>query len=88
MHRRLVSQLSQNMNFVVDLSVHEFITMHANCRLTESIESTVQRVIDCANDLTGEKFSPDCSITQLSGGQTRALIIHRLVGRGTDCVDR
>ncbi len=75
MHRRLVAQLSQNMNFVVDLSVHEFITMHANCRLTEDIESTVQRVIDCANDLTGEKFSPDCSITQLSGGQTRALMI-------------
>ncbi len=75
MHRKMVAQLSQNMNFVVDLSVHEFITMHAHCRLTENIESTVQRVIDCANDLTGEKFSYDCSITQLSGGQTRALMI-------------
>ena len=32
-------------------------------------------VIACANDLAGERFSADVSLTQLSGGQTRALMI-------------
>lgn len=73
--RKLVAQLSQNMNFVVDLSVRDFIGMHAHCRMVAKPEAMVERVIACANDLTGEKFSPETSITQLSGGQTRALMI-------------
>jgi len=73
--RKLVAQLSQNMNFVMDLSVREFIGMHAQCRLVAQPEAMVERVIDCANELTGEKFSPSLSVTQLSGGQTRALMI-------------
>jgi ABC-type antimicrobial peptide transport system, ATPase component len=72
---KLVAQLSQNMNFVVDLTVQEFITMHATCRHIRDIEQTVARVIACANDLTGEKFLPSTPVTQLSGGQTRALMI-------------
>jgi ABC-type lipoprotein export system ATPase subunit len=73
--RKLVAQLSQNMNFVVDLSVLEFITMHAHCRMVGEPEATAAEVIACANRLTGEKFSPEVSVTQLSGGQTRALMI-------------
>jgi ABC-type lipoprotein export system ATPase subunit len=73
--RRLVAQLSQNMNFVVDLSVGEFIALHAQCRMVAAPEETAARVIACANALTGEKFSPQVSVTQLSGGQTRALMI-------------
>ena len=38
-------------------------------------EVMAERVIACANALTGEKFSPEVSVTQLSGGQTRALMI-------------
>ena len=30
---RLIAQLSQNMNFVVDLDVGEFVAMHAECRM-------------------------------------------------------
>lgn len=73
--RKLVAQLSQNMNFVVDLTVRDFITMHARCRMVEAPEDKAAEVIACANALTGEKFSPDASVTQLSGGQTRALMI-------------
>lgn len=73
--RKLVAQLSQNMNFVVDLTVQEFISMHALCRRVAAPEAMAAEVIRCANDLTGEKFSPQVSVTQLSGGQTRALMI-------------
>ena len=73
--RKLVAQLSQNMNFVVDLSVRELIEMHARCRMVADPEGMALTVIACANALTGEKFAADTSVTQLSGGQTRALMI-------------
>jgi ABC-type lipoprotein export system ATPase subunit len=73
--RKLVAQLSQNMNFVMDLAVRDFIGMHASCRMISNPASMTSRVIACANEMTGEKFSPDVSVTQLSGGQTRALMI-------------
>jgi len=72
---RLVAQLSQNMNFVVDLSVAEFVAMHAQCREVADPVAVAEQVIACANALTGEKFAPTVSVTQLSGGQTRALMI-------------
>jgi ABC-type lipoprotein export system ATPase subunit len=73
--RRLVAQLSQNMNFVVDLTVQEFVSLHAQCRMVERRDDVTAQVIACANELTGEKFNGDVSVTQLSGGQARALMI-------------
>ena len=75
LENKLVAQLSQNMNFVVDMSVGDFITMHAVSRMIPDIEHKVQDVIACANDLAGEKFTPETALTQLSGGQSRALMI-------------
>ena len=72
---KLVAQLSQNMNFVMDLSVFEFVELHAESRLVENKEDVIARIINKANDLAGEKFSPDTPITSLSGGQSRALMI-------------
>ncbi len=72
---KLVAQLSQNMNFVVDLTVGEFIEMHAECRAVDRPEQAAAEVIACANLLAGEKFSAASSLTQLSGGQSRALMI-------------
>ncbi len=72
---KLVAQLSQNMNFVMDLSVYEFVELHAESRLVENKETIIKRIIDKANDLAGEKFSSDTPITSLSGGQSRALMI-------------
>jgi ABC-type lipoprotein export system ATPase subunit len=73
--RKPVAQLSQNMNFVVDLAVRDLLTMHARCRQIPDPEAMAERTAACANELTGEKFSPETSVTQLSGGQTRALMI-------------
>jgi ABC-type lipoprotein export system ATPase subunit len=75
MDGKLVAQLSQNMNFVMDLGVLEFLEMHAKSRLCENANSVIQQCLTCANDLAGEKFSPDSKVTQLSGGQSRALMI-------------
>ncbi|MDP8202103.1 MAG: ATP-binding cassette domain-containing protein [Candidatus Tenebribacter burtonii] len=72
---KLVAQLSQNMNFVMDLSVYEFVELHAESRLVKNKEIIIKRIIDKANDLAGEKFSLDTPITSLSGGQSRALMI-------------
>ena len=72
---KLVAQLSQNMNFVMDLTVEEFVTLHAESRMIENIEDTVKIIIHNANDLAGERFSPNTPITSLSGGQSRALMI-------------
>ncbi len=72
---RLVAQLSQNMNFVMDLSVRSFLEMHARSRFCEDPEDIVSRCFACANDLAGEQFSENVKVTQLSGGQSRALMI-------------
>ncbi|MFZ2956396.1 MAG: ATP-binding cassette domain-containing protein [Candidatus Ozemobacteraceae bacterium] len=72
---RLVAQLSQNMNFVMDVTVQEFLEMHAGSRLTKNPGKTIDRCFECANELAGEKFSQDTKVTQLSGGQSRALMI-------------
>lgn len=72
---KLVAQLSQNMNFVMDLTVAEFLEMHARCRLQANTEEKTKQCFSCANELAGEKFDISTKVTQLSGGQTRALMI-------------
>lgn len=74
-NNKLVAQLSQNMNFVMDLTVKEFLELHAQSRLVEDIEGTVSRIIEAANNLAGEKFDLKTPVTSLSGGQSRALMI-------------
>ncbi|MCD7865237.1 MAG: ATP-binding cassette domain-containing protein [Clostridiales bacterium] len=73
--RRLVAQLTQNMNFIMDLTVREFLEMHARCRLRPDAEDLIAACFDCAIRLSGEPFDPDTKVTQLSGGQSRALMI-------------
>ncbi|MEA3545579.1 MAG: ATP-binding cassette domain-containing protein [Thermodesulfobacteriota bacterium] len=72
---KLVAQLSQNMNFVMDLSAEEFIRMHAESRLVTDPEEKVSQILQQANELAGEQFAPDTPVTSLSGGQSRALMI-------------
>ena len=63
------------MNFVMDLSVEEFLTLHAESRQTENPEEKIQQIWNDANALAGEPFALDTPITSLSGGQSRALMI-------------
>lgn len=72
---RLVAQLSQNMNFVIDLCVADFLTMHAESRMVESPHLITEKIFATANALAGEKFSKSTPVTALSGGQSRALMI-------------
>lgn len=74
-NNKLVAQLSQNMNFVMDLSVKEFLELHAKSRMIDNIEETTSKIIEEANKLAGEKFNIDTPVTALSGGQSRALMI-------------
>ena len=63
----MVAQLSQNMNFVMDLTVYEFIELHAQSRLVENVEEVIHKIIEQANNLAGEKFDLSTPITSLSG---------------------
>ena len=72
---KLVAQLSQNMNFVMDLTVREFLELHAKSRMVENEKEVVIKIIEAANELAGEKFDLDTPVTGLSGGQSRALMI-------------
>ena len=72
---KLIAQLSQNMNFVMDLPVMEFLEMHGESRMITGIREVSERIFAHANELAGERFSPLTPLTQLSGGQSRALMI-------------
>ena len=72
---RLVAQLTQNMNFVLDMGVMDFLRTHALSREVADAEGTAQRVFEAANHLAGEPFFAHTQLTQLSGGQSRALMI-------------
>jgi ABC-type lipoprotein export system ATPase subunit len=70
--KKLVAQLSQNMHFLADMSVGDFLRMHAKSRGKDP--SLEEKVIVSANTLTGEPIDPKCQLTILSGGQSRALM--------------
>jgi ABC-type lipoprotein export system ATPase subunit len=73
--QRPVAHISQNMNFVMDLPVGEFLQMHAESRSKEPSAVVVQRVLEAAIGMAGEPFQDSTPLTQLSGGQSRALMI-------------
>lgn len=74
LEHKVVAQLSQNMNFVLDAKVSDFIRMHAESRMVNDSD-IVERVLDQANELAGESFTGNTAVTSLSGGQSRALMI-------------
>jgi ABC-type lipoprotein export system ATPase subunit len=55
--------------------VETFLHLHAKVRKHNSDENVVMETLDFANQLTGEPIIPGNSMTELSGGQTRALLI-------------
>lgn len=73
--QQLVAQLSQNMNFVMDLSVGAFLRLHAESRLVADVDFRINRIFTTAVELAGEPFTLDTAVTALSGGQSRALMI-------------
>jgi ABC-type lipoprotein export system ATPase subunit len=73
--QKLVAQLSQNMNFVMDITTADFITMHCESRLIRNTQEKKEQILEAANRLAGEPILQDMQVTGLSGGQSRALMI-------------
>jgi len=73
--KKLVAQISQNMNFVMDVGVADFLTLHAESRGLTNTGALANEVLERAIALAGEAFSATTPLTQLSGGQSRALMI-------------
>ena len=70
--RQMVAHLGQNMRFVLDTTVKEFLQLHARCR---SRQTTPEEILELVNDITPEPVSLEQNLNQLSGGQSRALMI-------------
>ena len=70
-----IAWISQHTNFLSDLPVGEFLTIHAKVRGSARIDEVVEETINFANQLTGEAILRNIVMTELSGGQTRSLLI-------------
>lgn len=70
-----ISRITQHTNFLTDLPVDSFLSMHAKIREYNRDGNVVVETLEFANQLTGEPIIADNSMTELSGGQTRALLI-------------
>ena len=73
--RNPVALITQHTNFLSDLPVAEFLRVHAEIRRGVDPRSLVDRTVGFANELTGEAIDLASAMTELSGGQTRALLI-------------
>jgi ABC-type lipoprotein export system ATPase subunit len=70
-----IALISQHTNFLSDLPVEEFLTIHAMVRGAGDVGSVITETLNFANELTGEAIMRDIAMTELSGGQTRSLLI-------------
>ena len=55
------------MNFIMDISVKDFLTMHINVRLGKNFAhktALIEKCFTMANKLAGEKFTLDTKVTQ------------------------
>lgn len=73
--RNPVALITQHTNFLSDLPVQEFLEAHAKIRHSEGAGDVVEETLEFANQLTGEDIILDNAMTELSGGQTRSLLI-------------
>jgi ABC-type lipoprotein export system ATPase subunit len=75
--RHPIALITQHTTFLSDLPVEEFLSIHARIRTQPGVQSEmkVERTLDFANQLTGEPIFRKSRMTELSGGQTRALLI-------------
>jgi ABC-type lipoprotein export system ATPase subunit len=75
--RNPIALITQHTTFLSDLPVNEFLNTHARIRSADrsQIDTVVERTVAFANQLTGEPIAVESRMTELSGGQTRALLI-------------
>jgi len=75
--RNPIALITQHTTFLSDLPVDEFLHTHARIRRASAgeVESAVNETLAFANQLTGEPILLSSRMTELSGGQTRALLV-------------
>ncbi|VVB77138.1 Trehalose/maltose import ATP-binding protein MalK [uncultured archaeon] len=73
-YKNPIALISQHTNFLSDLPVKKFLEVHARIRKSD-VQNVVNETVEFANQLTGEPLNVENSMTELSGGQTRALLI-------------
>jgi ABC-type lipoprotein export system ATPase subunit len=74
--RNPIALITQHTTFLSDLPVRQFLLTHSRVRTGNGeSHSLVMQAIEFANKLTGEPIDLDNRMTELSGGQTRALLI-------------
>jgi ABC-type lipoprotein export system ATPase subunit len=70
-----IALITQHTNFLSDMPVEKFLETHARIRQSSKSRTITEETLDFANELTGEAILLDSVMTELSGGQTRALLI-------------
>jgi ABC-type lipoprotein export system ATPase subunit len=72
-----IALITQHTTFLSDLPVLDFLSAHARIRTHDRSQTVgmIERTLAFANQLTGEPVVPTSRMTELSGGQTRALLI-------------
>lgn len=70
--RSSIAHVGQNMRFVLDVTVEEFVAMHARCR---GRVPCIDDVVALANEITPEHVRRESKLNVLSGGQSRALMV-------------
>jgi ABC-type lipoprotein export system ATPase subunit len=73
--RNPIALITQHTTFLSDLPVGRFLEIHARIRHRTKSGSVVDDTLAFANQLTGEPIDVGGAMTQMSGGQTRALLI-------------
>ncbi|MBP7462564.1 MAG: ATP-binding cassette domain-containing protein [Candidatus Delongbacteria bacterium] len=75
--RNPIALITQHTTFLSDLPVQEFLETHVRIRQENhtDLADRLKATLDFANQLTGEPIVMSSRMTELSGGQTRALLI-------------
>jgi ABC-type lipoprotein export system ATPase subunit len=73
--RNPIALITQHTGFLSDLPVDRFLSLHARIRKRGREGTIVEETLDFANQLTGEPINVESAMTELSGGQSRALLI-------------
>lgn len=69
----LIAHLGQNMKFVLDIRISEFLRQHAAARGLSDVQ--YDEIIETANTITQEPITLGQNLSELSGGQSRALMV-------------
>lgn len=74
--RKIIGHLTQHMNFMTDTSVYNFLKMHIEIRNKDAETNIlIKKIIADANTITGENIDKNMNLLNLSGGQSRALMV-------------